>query len=171
MSDLIPNLPCILVIDDDTDHLFLTRKMLKKAEVRNPIVEIPGGLEAIDYLAACCLVDNSAEKKLPALIFLDLKMPKVDGYTVLGWIRSNSALREVKVVILTSSNEPEDVKLCANLGAQAFLIKHPNPMVIGSMLRQILGEPVPQHLAVVTRELEARQTVGTKLMAIGQHCS
>jgi CheY-like chemotaxis protein len=140
MSDAILNLPSIVIVDDDTDQLFLTRRLLEKTEVKNPIIEIGGGPEAIRYLTACCSANGSAESKLPVLVFLDLKMPTIDGFGVLSWIRNNPALHDMKVIILTSSDDLDDVKRCTRLGAQGFLVKHPNPMVISCVMRQALGE-------------------------------
>jgi len=142
MSDLPHHLPSIVLVDDDADQLFLTRKMLEKAGVKNPLVEIGGGPEAIAYLDGCGGHDGSAETALPALVFLDLRMPTADGFDVLRWVRSKPALSSVKVIILTSSDDQDDVKRCTALGAQGFLMKHPNSAVLAAVLRQTLGENV-----------------------------
>jgi CheY-like chemotaxis protein len=140
MPDLAAHLPYILIVDDDLDQLFLTRRMLEKAKVQHPIVEVTGGPEAIDYLTGCCSGDGSAAAKLPFLMFLDLKMPTVDGFAVLRWMRGDAAYSQVKVIVLTSSDSPEDVKRCTSLGAQGYLVKHPSAMVVDSILREVFGE-------------------------------
>jgi CheY-like chemotaxis protein len=139
MTNLAADLPCIVVVDDDEDQLLLTRRMLKRAGVKHPIVEIHGGPEAIAFLTRCCPEGGLPVAPLPVLVFLDLKMPKADGFAVLGWMRSRSALHHVKVIILTTSDDPDDVKRCTALGAQGFLVKHPSPIVMGCVLRQALG--------------------------------
>lgn len=139
MPDAFPASPEILIVDDDDDQLFLTRRIVERAGVKNPIMEVRGGPEAIAYLTRCCPESGMPVGRPPALVFLDLKMPTADGFAVLTWMRSQSALRDVKVIVLTSSDEPEDVKRCMALGAQGFLVKHPSAMVIGCVLRQALG--------------------------------
>lgn len=130
--------PCILVVDDDADQLYLTRRMLERAEVSHPIVEINGGASAMEYLAACGRGGEGREP--PAVVFLDLKMPVVDGFAVLSWIRGNPALDTVRVIILSNSDDPKDVKVCSDMGAQGYLMKYPNPAVFSCVLRQALGE-------------------------------
>jgi CheY-like chemotaxis protein len=139
MTKSASDLPCILVVDDDEDQLFLTRRMLERAGVKRPIVEVIGGPEAIQYLGRCCSENGVRAADAPALVFLDLKMPTADGFAVLSWIRTQDALRAMKVIVLTSSDDPNDVKRCTALGAHGFLVKHPSPMVVGCVLRQALG--------------------------------
>lgn len=152
MRDCDTSLPCILIVDDDPDQLFLTRNMLEKAEVRHPLVEIGGGQEAMWHLAGCCECDGTAKPgALPALIFLDLRMPVADGFAVLQWIRSKPALGPVKVIILSSSDGPEDVARAMALGAQGFLVKHPSPCVVACVLREALRATAAPFAATTTQ--------------------
>lgn len=139
MTNFTTELPCILIVDDDDDQLFLTRRMLEREGVRHPIVEARGGPEAIEYLSRCCPAQGVAIASPPALVFLDLKMPTADGFAVLNWIRSRTALCAMKVIVLTSSDDAGDMKRCTALGAHAYLMKHPPSLVIRSVLRQALG--------------------------------
>jgi CheY-like chemotaxis protein len=139
VSNSESNLPCILIVDDDDDQLFLTRRMLERAAGRFAIVAAGGGSEAIEYLTHCCSEGGWPATQLPSLVFLDLKMPITDGFAVLSWIRNHGALHDLKVIVLTSSDDPTDVKRCMALGAHGFLVKHPSAMVIDSVLRQALG--------------------------------
>ena len=75
---------------------------------------------------------------LPAVIFLDLNMPIIDGFTVLQWIRRHPALRAVRVFVLSSSEHPADLHRCTSLGAQGYLVKDPGSVVLGSVLRRTL---------------------------------
>jgi CheY-like chemotaxis protein len=140
MSDFAHTLPCIMLVDDDPDQLLLTRNMLEKLALKNPLVEVGGGQEAIDYLAGCCGTDGSAGMSIPLLVVLDLRMPTVDGFDVLTWVRSKPALDGLKVIILSSSDEPDAVKRSRALGANGFFVKHPHPAVIACVLREVLGD-------------------------------
>ena len=132
-------LPCIVVIDDDRDQLFLTCNVLERSGIRHRRVEMHGGREAIEYLGRCCRDGGEPAAALPALVFLDLKMPNVDGFAVLDWIRGQASLRDLKVIVLTSSDNLEEVERCRSLGAQGFLIKHPSPVLVGCVVRQALS--------------------------------
>lgn len=140
MPDPALSLPCILLVDDDADQLVLCRRMLEKAAVKNPLVELAGGPEAIAYLSGCLEQAGSAGAALPALIFLDLHMPKVDGLGVLQWVRNKPGLEGLKVVVLSSSDDADDVKRCIELGARGYLVKHPHHTVVACVLREALGE-------------------------------
>jgi two-component system, response regulator len=127
----------LLIVDDDPDHLDLSRRLLEKANAKNPIVTLPGGTEAVAYLSEACALRAEG---LPAIVFLDIKMPAMDGFAVLRWIRRNKELADVKVIMLSSSDDPNDAKRAADHGAVGFLIKHPHPAVVACVLRQLLGE-------------------------------
>src|SRR2546430_7134116 len=81
------------------------------------------GQEALDYLTGAGKYSDRAQYPLPAVVLLDLKLPYVHGFEVLGWIRQQSALSETKVVVLTSSPEERDQKKAKELGAKAYLVK------------------------------------------------
>lgn len=115
-------LPSILLVDDDPDDVFMTKRLLLKAGVRNGIVTLSNGQEALDYLKGVC-----AAGPRPCLLLLDLKLPRVDGFEVLAWIREQRQLRDLKVVILSGSDEPRDRQRARSLGADGYLVKHPGP--------------------------------------------
>lgn len=133
----------ILIVDDDADQLFITRHLVERCGRRNPIVGLLGGAEAIAYLERCCRLEEGGAQPLPALVLLDLRMPLIDGLGVLRWIKSNSSMDTVRVIMLTSSDDPEDVKRCTEAGAHGYLVKHPNALVMGCVLRQALEQPSP----------------------------
>lgn len=124
-----------MIVDDDRDQLYFTRKMLEKAHIADPLIEMTGGRQALEYLERAASHDAGAECRMPWLIFLDLRMPDVDGFTLLRWIRGDHAFDKVHVIILSSSEDPRDMELCSALGAQACFVKHPNPASIACVLR------------------------------------
>jgi CheY-like chemotaxis protein len=94
-----------------------------KAGVFSPIQVVRNGEEAIAYLAGEGKFSNRAEYPLPNLLLLDLKMPRLDGFDVLRWVRQQSGLRALRVVVLTSSQDIHDVTRAYELGANSFLVK------------------------------------------------
>ena len=113
----------ILLVEDREDDILLVRKAFKAAFIENPLQVVRDGEEAIAYLQGEGRYSNRAEHPLPELILLDLKMPKMDGFDVLTWIRQQPGIRALPVVVLTSSDQIKDVNRAYDLGANSFLVK------------------------------------------------
>ena len=112
-----------LLVDDDEDHLLLMQRALAKAKIVNPLYAVKNGQEAMLYLAGAGRYRNRKEFPLPKLVLLDLKMPGIDGFEVLRWIRHQPELNKLRVLVLTSSDAIRDVNLAYRLGANSFLVK------------------------------------------------
>ena len=122
----------ILVADDDADDLFLMRRLLAKAGIKNPVISCRNGDEVVSFLR---LAASASEKAVrPCVVFLDIKMPKLDGFEVLRWIRKQGALANLPVVMLSGSDEPRDLRRATELGATRYVIKHPPPEVIAELM-------------------------------------
>jgi len=112
----------ILLVEDNPDDVELALHALKRNNILNPIVVARDGQEALEYLFYAGKYEDSKHDK-PALILLDLKLPKVDGIEVLRKIKSESTLKKVPVVILTSSKEEKDLVESYNLGVNSYIRK------------------------------------------------
>lgn len=113
----------ILLVEDNPDDELLTLRALRKNNILNEVVIARDGVEALDYLfgeGACAGRDTGNP---PQLVLLDLKLPKLDGLEVLKRIRSDPRTRFQPVVILTTSNEDQDVIASYELGANSFIRK------------------------------------------------
>jgi len=99
------------------------QRALKSADISNPVFVAEDGLKAVDYLSGAGQFTDRTAFPLPGLIFLDLKMPGKIGLEVLAWLRQQEHLRSIVVVILTSSQEPSDLRDAYRLGANSFLVK------------------------------------------------
>src|SRR4051812_919416 len=113
----------ILLAEDREDDIVLIRKAFATAFIRNPLHVVRDGEEAIAYFCGEGPYANRAEFPLPDLLLLDLKMPRVDGFEVLEWIRQQPSLNSLRVVVLTSSDHLRDVNRAYQLGANSFLVK------------------------------------------------
>jgi CheY-like chemotaxis protein len=120
---LKPEDAVILLVEDRADDILLIQRAFQRAGVKNPMVVTRNGDEAIEYLSGQGMFRNRAEYPLPWLILLDLKMPRIDGFEVLKWVRSQPELRRIVVVVLTSSEEIPDVNRAYDLGANSFMVK------------------------------------------------
>jgi CheY-like chemotaxis protein len=113
----------ILLAEDREDDVIMLRRSFQKAGINNPMQVVRDGEEAISYLEGTGSFSDRVEFPLPELILLDLKMPKVDGFDVLRWIRSQRSFSGIRVVVLSSSESIRDVNLAYSLGANSFLVK------------------------------------------------
>lgn len=113
----------ILLVEDNPDDQELTLRAFKKKNILNRIVVAHDGAEALDYLFATGCYDGRDIGDLPAVVLLDLKLPKVDGLEVLKAIRANDKTKLLPVVILTSSREQSDIIRGYGLGANSYICK------------------------------------------------
>ena len=101
-------LSMILLVEDNEDDVFLMERALKKASIERPMHVAKDGRQAMEYLQAVGQYSDRNAFPLPSLIFLDLKLPFVQGFQVLEWINQQPSLKQIPVVILTSSSEQSD---------------------------------------------------------------
>jgi two-component system, response regulator len=111
----------ILLVEDNPADEALTLRALKKANIANTVVVARDGVEAVEYLIPSD--QDGATRKLPQLVLLDLKLPKLDGHEVLKRIRANARTRLLPVVILTTSVEDQDRLDGYRLGANGYVRK------------------------------------------------
>ncbi len=139
----------ILLVEDNKDDEALSLRAFQRNKIRNPVVCVRDGQEALDWLFAEGAYAGRNAAELPAVILLDLKLPKVDGLEVLRRIRGNSATRLTPVVILTSSREDRDRLEGYSLGANSFIQKPVDFEQFVEAIRQlglywlVLNEPPP----------------------------
>jgi len=112
----------ILLVEDDPKDVELTLTALEEYNLANEVVVVRDGEEALDYLY-CRGNYRSRAKENPAVMLLDLKLPKVDGLEVLKAVRSNGKLKLIPVVVLTSSREEKDMVSSYQLGVNAYVVK------------------------------------------------
>jgi two-component system, response regulator len=113
----------IILVEDSPGDAKLTIFALQSAHVANPVVHLKDGDEAIEYIFATGSFEKRNVENTPAIILLDLKMPKVNGIDVLKKIKSDESTRNIPVIIFTSSQEENDARICYNLGANSFVVK------------------------------------------------
>jgi CheY-like chemotaxis protein len=112
----------ILLVEDNPNDLELTLVALERSQLANEVIVVRDGTEALDYLH-CRGEYARRQKGNPAVILLDLKLPKVDGLEVLREVRNTPELRALPVVMLTSSREEQDLVRSYELGVNAYVVK------------------------------------------------
>ena len=113
----------ILLVEDNPSDINLTKRAFEKARITNNLVIAEDGQEALEYIFGNGYDENQDVSRLPALVLLDLKLPKISGLEVLKRIRSAEKIKRLPVVILTSSKEEQDVAASYDLGVNSYIRK------------------------------------------------
>src|SRR5262249_25485586 len=119
----MPERSVFLLVEDDEYDIFLVRRAFSKSNLRNPLMVVSSGEEAIDYFMCLGPYKNRSDYPLPSLVLLDLKMPGMGGIEFLKWLRQQPGYGSTRVVILTSSNLLRDINDAYQAGANSFLVK------------------------------------------------
>jgi CheY-like chemotaxis protein len=128
--------PVILHVEDDPNDVLLVDLAFRKAGLPVSLIVVHDGDQAIDYLSGQGAYWDRSVHPLPAVVLLDLKLPRRSGLEVLAWLRGREDLRRMLVVMLTSSNQPTDVNRAYDLGANSYLVKPSALEQLINMLRQ-----------------------------------
>ena len=113
----------ILLVEDNSDDIELTVMALKEAKITNPVVVARNGVEALDYLFGTGTHAGRDSSAQPVVVFLDIKLPLLDGMDVLKRMREDERTRRTPVVMLTSSTEQADILRTYDLGANSYVRK------------------------------------------------
>ncbi len=113
----------ILMADDDEDDVLLTVKALKQSKLLNRLISVKDGEELMDYLKRKGAYTSPESSPRPGLILLDLNMPKKDGREALKEIKSDDDLKEIPIVVFTTSKAEEDIYRSYKLGVNSFITK------------------------------------------------
>ncbi|MBN3882676.1 MULTISPECIES: response regulator [unclassified Nostoc] len=141
----------ILMADDDEDDGILVREALAESQLPIELYIVSNGEELMDYLYHRGRYANNSKTPHPGLILLDLNMPKIDGLEALKEIKADPQLRQIPVVVLSTSRAEEDIYNTYNLGANSFIIK---PVAFASLV-EVMKTLVKYWFEIVKLPLEA----------------
>ncbi|HEV8541143.1 MAG TPA: response regulator [Verrucomicrobiae bacterium] len=122
MTEVLPR-PVILLVDDNPHDVVLIRLAFRRVGIIDTIHLVKDGLEAMRYIKGEGAYADRIQFPVPTLILLDLKMPQTSGFDVLQWIREHPELSSIVVVVMSGSNNDEDIGRAYDLGANSYLIK------------------------------------------------
>lgn len=116
----------VLCAEDDDNYALLMQNVFKQAGCAHKLFHVPNGAKAIQYLKGEGEFENRLLYPVPCVVLADLKMPIINGFELIEWIRRNPAYSHIPIVVLTLSEEYRDIQKAYSLGANSFLVKPPN---------------------------------------------
>jgi CheY-like chemotaxis protein len=140
----------VLLVEDNPSDIALTRRALEKSRISNPLLVVEDGVDALDYLFGKGAHAGRDPTDFPALILLDLNLPRVDGLSVLKQLRADPRTRRAPVVVLTTSTEEQDLARSYDLGVNSYIRKPVDFSQFAHAVEQlglywlVLNEPPPK---------------------------
>ncbi len=113
----------ILLVEDSEDDITIIQRAFNQGAIANPLAVVLDGEEAVAYLNGDGKYKNRDSYPLPVLVLLDLRLPRMDGFQVLRWIRKQPRFATVPVVVITASSAVKDISLAYQCGANSFMVK------------------------------------------------
>lgn len=119
----------ILIAEDDEGHALLIKKNLERAGITNEMIHLKDGKETLEFF--------KRNNKDSFVLLLDIRMPKADGIEVLTWLKNNPALKKTPVIIITTTDDPQEIERCYNLGCTSYITKSINYDKFVESIRQL----------------------------------
>lgn len=132
----------VLHVDDDPNDTTLLQVACAKADVNFEVHNVGDGDQMLEYLKGTGKYADRTRYRMPGLVLLDLKMPRVEGLEVLKWIRNHATLKHLPVIVLSGSELQEDIRQAYAIGANSYLVKPPSFNSLISLVREI-GAQLP----------------------------
>lgn len=123
MTAIVSRLAPVLYTEDDDNDAYLMQHAFRRQGVRHPLAIVRDGRQAIDYLSGEAPFSDREIHPLPAVLLLDLNLPRLTGFEVLEWVRGNPQFAHLRTAVLSSSNHKKDMDRAYALGANAYFVK------------------------------------------------
>lgn len=153
----------VLIAEDDDGHAALIRRNLRRGGILNETIRLEDGQQVLDFLFREG-VGGGREAEISYLLLLDIRMPRVDGMEVLRRIKQDEELRKLPVIMLTTTDDPDEVEACHTLGCNNYIVKPVDYEKFVEVIRQlgmfIRIVEVPKLLDAVERDAEGRVPEG-----------
>lgn len=137
MPQPAPNTDIILLVEDSADDAQLIARAFERVGVQNPVRRLHNGEEAMTYLAGIGKYADRVQNPIPAVILLDLNLPKFNGYQLMVWLRTQPELKRIPVVVLTESQDAASINRAYDAGANSYLVKPGEPGEISRVVELV----------------------------------
>ena len=137
MPAKVPNNIPILVADDDAQDTMLVKMAVQRASLNLQLASVQDGEEAINYILGKAHFADRRTHPFPKMVLLDLKMPRLSGFDVLDFIRAQPGLRQLPIVIFSSSDDPKDIQRAYDGGANSYLCKPHSNEDLSALLKAL----------------------------------
>lgn len=127
----------VLLAEDNADDVLLTQIAFEKARLANPLKVVNNGEEAIAYLRGLGAYGDRERYPFPILLLLDLKMPRLSGFEVLEWLRTQPGLSRLPVAVMTASDDDPFMRRAYALGADSYLVKPPDAVALLALVKRL----------------------------------
>jgi CheY-like chemotaxis protein len=125
----------ILLVEDDDGHARLLEKNLRRGGVVNRLVRVADGQDAVDYMSRTGSYEDSVRYPFPGVVLLDVRMPRLDGFEVLAFLKSDPQLMRIPVIMLTSTDNQHEINRAYEMGASGYVVK---PVGIESFIDRVV---------------------------------
>ncbi len=132
--------PLVLIVEDSPDHAILIQAAFRAHGARFGLRVMEDGAGAIDYLSGAPPFQDRDQHPLPAAIILDIRLPQVEGFEILEWLRDRPSFRRIPVLVFTASANPDDAERAYALGARAYRRKPADFPVLVRAIEDLLAE-------------------------------
>ena len=131
--------PTVLLAEDDPNDLFLVKRAIRKAKLAISLQVVGNGEEAVSYLMREGDYADTERYPLPTLILTNLKMPRMNGIELLIWVKQQPNLKDIPVIVMSSSEEPDEVSQVTDLGANAHFVKPLSVDALAKILKSLMS--------------------------------
>ena len=125
----------ILLVEDDDGHARLLEKNLRRGGLINRLIRVADGQEAVDYVSHVGDFQDATAYPLPSIVLLDVRMPRLDGFEVLAYLKGTAALMKIPVIMLTSTDNQKEIDRAYELGANGYVVK---PVGVESFIDRVV---------------------------------
>jgi CheY-like chemotaxis protein len=127
----------LVLVDDSADDLVFARRLIDKAGLRHPVLAFLSSEDALAHFASLARSARTPASLFPGVIFLDVNMPRLNGFELLVRLRKDKAYGQAKVVMFSSSDQPKDQERARALGADHYLVKFPAPEAFATVVANL----------------------------------
>lgn len=136
----------VLAVDDDSNDVVFLQRAFAKGCPDVPVHFVASGREALEYLSGAKPYANRKKYPLPTLLILDLKMPEINGFDIMQWVREQPGIKDMKIAVLSGSDLEADITKASRFGVVAYYVKPNNPDELVGIVKELCDKWASQEI-------------------------